>query len=84
MVNVNRCNEVRGGGGIKKIGVICVQLNVVLYEEMGKDLCLHLIQPFFNINKASRIPAFDDSHRKGRSVPPVMALTLEYLLWFSC
>ncbi len=61
---------------------------MLLYREMGKDLCPRTIQPFLedidrrSPNNANQkfIPVFDATHRKGHSSPPVMDVTLENIL----
>ncbi len=47
MVTVNGRYE--GGGRGLGVRGVHIQSEVVSYEEMGKDLCQHLIQPFLEI-----------------------------------
>ncbi len=68
-----------------EIWEISVPSNVILYGEMRKDLCPYLIKLYLdNINRENRdngrqklIPVLECSHRKDRSSPPAMALTLK-------
>ncbi len=72
-----------GRGGVGERGWVSVQS----MEEMGKDFCPNLLQPFRenidrrSCNDGSRelIPVFHNPHRKRRPSPSAVARTLEYL-----
>ncbi len=59
--------------------------------KMGKNFNPHFLQPLpenvdrrsYNDGSRKLIPLFHDPHRKGRSSPPVVTPTLEYLLGLS-
>ncbi len=53
MVNDNKKSLDRGGWGDEGwvVEEMSAQSKVVLHEEMGKDLCLNLFNPFLEKNK---------------------------------
>ncbi len=71
------------GGGLE-IG----QMSVHSIKKMGKDFCPNSPQPLLeNIDRRScnggsreLIPVFHNPHRKGRTSPSAVALTLKYLV----
>ncbi len=71
-------------GGIEQVSI---QSKMTLYEEIGKDLCTHLIQPFFeNIDEGdltTEASLFYEPHRKDRSSPTATTSILEYLVTVS-
>ncbi len=83
MVYVKGWNE--GGRVGLRFGKMRFQYKRMLYWEMGKAVCPHLVQPFHeNLYKVSNnnrhpnlTPEFEDIRRKGWSSSPVMSLTLE-------
>ncbi len=74
-----------GGGGVGESGV---GVRVQSMEEVGKDFCPSVLQPFLEIidrrscNDGSRelIPVFHNPNPKCRPSPSTMSRTLEHLV----
>ncbi len=76
-----------GGGGL-----VVREMSDQTVEEMGEDFCKAFINTFLeNIDRRNRcdgsrehIPVFLNPHRKSRSSPPVVTLSLEYIVGVPC